>query len=516
MNSSVLLDEGSAAAAAAAATILQGSLEASEFGRKFGKLPEKNLQKALSLMGKVGVRKCAKREQLPEDYISQLPHEILVHILSYLTFKEAVRTSVLSKCWTNLWTYSARLDFFDFSALQRMDESQAAEYKSVRKRERRKFVKWVNKVLQSHKALALDEFRVHFNLKRSSQKAIDKWLQFAFARNVQRLTLDLSEHGSCGYFPKAYAFPYGPLGISGKSLESNSFALIDFKSLKALSLTRVNVSGEVLKFILHHCQYLEHLVVRDSNDLINVEVSGPLALKHLEICFCFNIECLTIHDANLVSLKISCIDTLVLKNVPMLADVYVYSYSRGGVRGIITRLSCCLLKLQVLSLLISFDEVKQLKEMLHELPPQLPKLKQLTLDVSAEEDESLIGLTSLIRVFPNLEKLVIKMWWDSETVIRPRKLGKAINHSLQHLEVLELSGFLGCTSEIELVKYFLENAVALEKIIIDPHQDWGDFCCPELESEFKEATETEKCARKRAKRQLNRLIIPSHVELVIM
>ncbi|KAL3504395.1 hypothetical protein ACH5RR_034236 [Cinchona calisaya] len=466
-------------------------------------------------MGKVasgfGLRKCAKRKKLPEDHISQLPHEILVHIVSFLTFKEAVRTSVLSKHWTDLWTYSAQLDFCDFSALERI-----AEYKGLRKRERRKFVKWVNKVLQSHKALALDEFRVHFDLKRSSREAIDEWLQFAFARKVQRLELDLSGHDNLGcQCPKSYAFPYGPLGISGKSLESNPYALIDFKSLKALSFTRVNMSGDVLEFILRNCQYLERLVVRGSNDLINVEVSGPLALKHLEICFCYNIECLTIRDADLVSLKVSCVDTLVLNNVQMLAEVYVYSYSRTGVRGVIAGLSCCLLKLEVLTLCISYDEAKQLKEMLHELP-QLPKLKQLTLHILAEEDESLLGLISLIRGSSNLEKLVIKMRWDSETVIRRRKLGKAINHSFQHLKVFELSGFLGCTSDIELVKYFLKTAVALEKIIIDPRWDRGDFCCPELEMEVEEATEKEKGSRRRAKQQLNRLIVPSHVELVIL
>ncbi|KAL3504385.1 hypothetical protein ACH5RR_034226 [Cinchona calisaya] len=106
-----------------------------------------------------GQRKCAKRKQLPEGHISQLPHEILVHILSFLTFNEAVRTSVLSKRWTDLGTFSARLDFCD-CALERI-----AECKGLRERERSKFVKWVSKVLQSHKALALDEFRVHFDLK---------------------------------------------------------------------------------------------------------------------------------------------------------------------------------------------------------------------------------------------------------------------------------------------------------------------------------------------------------------
>ncbi|KAL3504398.1 hypothetical protein ACH5RR_034239 [Cinchona calisaya] len=175
------------------------------------------LRKALSLMGKIasgfGLRKCSKREQLPDDHISQLPHEILVHILSFLTLKEAARTSVLSKLWKNLWTYSVRLDFSDYSASKRIASLKAAQYKSLRERERCKFVEWVNKVLQSHKALALDEFRVHFDLKRSSKEAINQWLQFVSARKVQRLEVDLSGHDNFGCpSPKTYAFRYGPLG----------------------------------------------------------------------------------------------------------------------------------------------------------------------------------------------------------------------------------------------------------------------------------------------------------------
>ncbi|KAL3515940.1 hypothetical protein ACH5RR_022842 [Cinchona calisaya] len=236
------------------------------------------------------------------------------------------------------------------------------------------------------------------------------------------------------------------------------------------------MSGEVLEFILHNYQYLEHLVVRGSNNLINVEVSGPLALKHLEICFCYNIECLTKRDADLVSLKVSSVDTLVLNNVQMLTEVHVYSYSPTGVRGVIAGLSCYLLKLEILTLCIAYDEAKQ--------------------------------------VSSNLEKLVIKMNWVSKTVRRRRKLGKTINYSLQRLKVFELSGFLGCTSDIELVKYFLENAAAFEKIIISPRCDPGDLCCLKFDYRSEE-TEKERDARRRAEQHLCRLI-PSRVELVIL
>lgn len=48
-----------------------------------------------------------------------------------------------------------------------------------------------------------------------------------------------------------------------------------------------------------------------------------------------------------------------------------------------------------------------------------------------------------------------------------RECRKAARCPLHHLKVLRLCGYYGRTSELELVRYFLENAIALEKIIVD-------------------------------------------------
>lgn len=73
--------------------------------------------------------------------------------------------------------------------------------------ERRQYIKWVNRILRSHKAAVLKEFIISFDLSRWAKIAINKWVAYAFARRVQRLEIDLSS--TYPFYSRAlnYAFP---------------------------------------------------------------------------------------------------------------------------------------------------------------------------------------------------------------------------------------------------------------------------------------------------------------------
>ena len=92
-----------------------------------------------------------------DDCISWLPDEILISILSLLTVKEAIKTSVLSHRWKCLWSFTDTLDFDDPDTTQDIDAE-----KEKMKIERKKFVKSVNHILKLYEVSTIDKFRVCF------------------------------------------------------------------------------------------------------------------------------------------------------------------------------------------------------------------------------------------------------------------------------------------------------------------------------------------------------------------
>jgi len=70
------------------------------------------------------------------------------------------------------------------------------------------------------------------------------------------------------------------------------------------------------------------------------------------------------------------------------------------------------------------------------------------------------------------------LWQEAEEFAgwrggKPRKEGR--NGGLECLKVLEIAGWVGNTSDTELAVNLLENAVSLDKIIIDPSYPSRNF-----------------------------------------
>ena len=122
--------------------------------------------------------------RIGEDRISALPDALLILILSYLPVIDAVKTGVLSKRWSRLWTWTPNLVF---DQLGEWDEKS------------NNFVPFIDAFLVLHSSpkiqkLAIDmDYRKRLHLDNS----MDEWLRFASGRAAEELNLQLSE---LGYF----------------------------------------------------------------------------------------------------------------------------------------------------------------------------------------------------------------------------------------------------------------------------------------------------------------------------
>ncbi|KAM1485655.1 hypothetical protein TB1_036491 [Malus domestica] len=275
------------------------------------------------------------------DRISKLPEEILVTIVSLLPLKEAGATSILSKRWQYVWASTVTLDFDPkhelgehYCRLLRVEPEQKDLL-------RQRYVDWVNTVVEQHRGPVIEQFRAYFDIDGHFTSSIDKWIQFAMNKRVQILELVFCNELRSNY-KDVYPFPVQLLGLQNdstlklnpthsdiSSLHSSGYN-VGFKFLRVLYFNYVDVSGKVLEYLLSNCPVLERLKVDSANNkLVNLRVVGSsMALKYLDIQFCFALRSIEIRDANLVSFMYvgGRHINLLLSNVPLLVEQQVSVY----------------------------------------------------------------------------------------------------------------------------------------------------------------------------------------------
>lgn len=373
---------------------------------------------------------------LLQDWISPLPDEILIGILSRLNTREASRTSAISKRWRNLWTHVTCLNFDeDVVQNKRFDQFEI----SAR-------AKWVTQVLQLHQGSTLDVFRM--NRHYSTSVPATKCIEFAARKRVQRLEIE-GGHDS----------------LLKKLLES------PFKSLRHLSLKNIAVNDELVGHFLSHCEVLEHLCVCRIENLYAVKAVGSsLQLKFLQVSNCRQLVRVDIFAPNLVEFVYDSRSVyrrgIVLKHAPSLVKVSLAENDESITRAFLS-VSSCFSCLHTLSLCMNFDmEINMPQEF-----PELTCLKDLSLEVcNANYGQSLLSLTPLLERSPSLHRLTLQMRWKNYYKKQSWRDMQKINRCPHHcLKEVKFCGFLGIGSIIntDFAMYLIKSAVVLEKLIVE-------------------------------------------------
>ncbi|KAJ9545690.1 hypothetical protein OSB04_025397 [Centaurea solstitialis] len=392
--------------------------------------------------------------------------DVLLIIMSFLPFKDAVATSCLSKRWRWLWLHVVTFIFDGTESLERI-----AEKPSLLGSERTKFVNEVNSLIDSCNRPVVPDLQIRYDLDRSFKTDIDAWLKFAVHMSVENLELDLTDYNGLAHETyERYKFPirlsYRTIGHLYK-FPWSKFTLIEFPSLRRLVLKGVHITTATVESILENSPDLETLSLHDAGRLRDLYVDdGKLKLKHLEIVDCPKIKSIYLSSFNLVSFtykgRLRAV-RLVISNLPCLKFWDIGEGVIGLKNRVFSQFDYCLSYLDVLSL-----EITRPKEGLKLATiPKLPMIKKLKLAIGARKDNCLLEFTAIAKACPRLEVFTIELQWLSPIKSR-RKVRHVADHPHYYLKELVFVGYFGRVSDLELVVYFIDNAAGLRKIVIDP------------------------------------------------
>ncbi|KAF2317426.1 hypothetical protein GH714_022227 [Hevea brasiliensis] len=170
-------------------------------------------------------------------------YDILIAILSHLKLREAVRTSVLSKRWRYLWTFSQGILEFDASDVRSLLDS-------------------VYYFLTSHRAPTIEELSIRFPgwgnvYYHYSPCKIHVWINVAIEKRVKKLVLD---------FINPHLYPSG---------QFDSLGSVSFTFLVSRHLIHARASSQLINFFLSNSPLLEtSLVFKDVPRLSHASFGG--------------------------------------------------------------------------------------------------------------------------------------------------------------------------------------------------------------------------------------------------
>nr|XP_011462746.1 PREDICTED: F-box/FBD/LRR-repeat protein At5g22660-like isoform X1 [Fragaria vesca subsp. vesca]XP_011462764.1 PREDICTED: F-box/FBD/LRR-repeat protein At5g22660-like isoform X1 [Fragaria vesca subsp. vesca] len=439
-----------------------------------------------------------------EDKISQLPDAVLSHMLSFLPTKHAVRTSILSTRWKNIWASVPTLDLEHY-------------YCDERRSLHAGFVSSIDRVLYCESS-DIQRFRLHYYCLSEDLSRIDGWIRTAIRRNVVELDLCVWVRGD-----KVEKIELPTTIFLCKTLklnlESNCFIYAPpesgcFPNLKVLHIGVDCPDKEFMEKLFTFFPLLEDLSIdgRLSSDIsgtfklfvpelkrLRIDIDSDLTFEDpYEYYFSINAPKL-----EFVNLKMDFLPSIVLDNAKSLVKA-VLSFSHHDAiehehyDDRATTLLAAISNVQHLSLSVhsldascipAFDNLIHLKLVLHdchhwevlaELLHRTPNLERLVLehngDVDCDSEREFDSHEE--RYFannPNSENeetsedeenykgYLEHPWWECEKTA-PVCL-------LSHLKIIVLRGFGGSNGEKEVAKYLLKNGKVLKKMTIYT----GDF-----------------------------------------
>ncbi|XP_078150252.1 putative F-box protein At1g58310 isoform X2 [Carex rostrata] len=255
------------------------------------------------------------RQNVEHDWISSLPDEVLTHILSFLSTKEAVHTCVLSKRWRKTWSIMPVLDFDINGFLMDVVDDDPGE-------EGRNFVasfeRFVHGVLDNRESTKLDIVLYSCKIQRREAFFYMEWLDRVATLMPRIIHININ-----GFY--IYVFDVPDLVFSCASLH---YLVMEFCIRKRPIIEPMSIYLPCLKD-------LELTGVELPNNFAQKLFMGCPSLERLDLCFC-DLYFSSISSMKLKKLNIAASDQFEEMQIscPDLVYLFITSGDEGSFLGI--------------------------------------------------------------------------------------------------------------------------------------------------------------------------------------
>lgn len=383
------------------------------------------------------------------DKISNLPGHIIDKMLSHLSLRDAVRTSVLSSKWRYKWITLPHLVFDNQSVLVSSQDQSLTK---------NKLVNIVDHVLLLHSG-PIQKFKLsHRDLQGVSD--IDRWILFLSRGSFKEFVLEIWK-GHRYKLPSSIYFCQNLVHLElFNCLLKPPPTFSGFKNLKSIDLQHITMDQDAFECLISSCPLLERLTLMNFDGFTNLNIHAPNLLffdiggvfDNVNFQDTFHLAVVSIglytNTAYDRSLTFGSAGNLIkfFAHLPRIQRLEVQSYflkylTAGKVPG---RLSAPCIELSFLSLRINFNDV----------------------------EENLAALC-LLRSAPNLQELEMLARPEEQSAVRVAVAAYVPEEDYENclfnqLRSVKIAGISGLKQELNFIKFLLENSPVLEKLTVKP------------------------------------------------
>ncbi|XP_021718694.1 F-box/FBD/LRR-repeat protein At1g13570-like [Chenopodium quinoa] len=389
--------------------------------------------------------------QNQSDRLSNLPSHIVDGILSWLSIRDAVRTSILSSNWRYKWASLPNL-IFDKDCCPSNDQAIAKS----------KLINIIDQVLVLHTGI-IQKFKLsHKDLQAVAD--IDRWILYVSRSPIEDFVLEIwkgqrykmpSSLYSCEHLLHLELF---------NCLLNPPPVFKGFPNLRSLDLQHITMTEDAFKNLIAWCPSLERLTLMNFEGFFNLKINAP-NLQFFDIGG--NFEDVTFENTNMLSII----------SIGLYINVETEFNGRQNHPSNMLNFFACLPHIQRLEVQSYF-----LKYLAHgNVPSRLPvpclDLYYLSIRINYYDIKENKAAFCLFKSSPNLSELEMLARYEEESIAKTgttfweEKLqADCVFHQLRVVRIIDICA---TKPELDFVKFLLANSPVLEKLTVKPNSADG-------------------------------------------